>query len=106
MARFGNFICSGTIALAVAGAVLSGSGPAMAQMKGNFAAADANHDGRVTLLEFQAYATNRLMAVNGPRAQRFKQLSPQDQAARLQRRFERMDVGHKGYLVPSDWKST
>jgi len=71
-------------------------------MKGNFDDADANHDGRVTFQEYEAYTANRLMAANGPRVQSFKQLSPQEQAARLQQRFEKRDNGHKGYLDRND----
>ena len=82
---------------------LIGAGAAYAQMKGNFDDADANHDGRITLQEFEAFASNRLMAGNGPRAQRFKELAPQDQDARLQARFQKLDRGGKGYLDRSDW---
>jgi MipA family protein len=78
---------------------------AAAQPHGNFDDADANHDGRVTLQEFEAYATSRLMSANGPMAQKFKKLSPTEQTARLQQRFEEMDHGHKGYLDRSDWNS-
>lgn len=84
-------------------ATLAGTPLAQAQMKGNFDDADANHDGHVTLQEYEAYATGSLMARNGRLAQRFKQLSPQEQAARLQQRFDGMDKGHKGYLDRSDW---
>jgi Ca2+-binding EF-hand superfamily protein len=72
-------------------------------MRGNFGDADGNHDGHVDLQEFEAYATNRLMAANGVVAQRFKQLSPDEQVTRLQQRFDRMDRGHKGYLNRNDW---
>ena len=54
MSRFATIRRSETIALVLVGTILLGSGAAMAQMKGNFADADANHDGRVTLQEFQA----------------------------------------------------
>ncbi len=79
---------------------------AQAQMKGKFDDADVNHDGRVTLQEYQAYVTQRLTVRNGPVAQQFKQLSPQEQAARLQQRFETIDSGHKGYLSRSDWSGS
>jgi Ca2+-binding EF-hand superfamily protein len=85
---------------------LVGTPAAAAQLKGNFDAADANHDGRVTLQEYEAYATSRLMAANGRMAQRFKQLSPQEQAARLQQRFAKMDSAHKGYLDRNDWSGS
>jgi hypothetical protein len=64
---------SALVALGVA--ALIGATAAQAQMRGNFDDADANHDGRVTLEEFRAYATNRLMAANGLMAQKFKGLS-------------------------------
>ena len=89
-----------TVAMAVP---LLGTPPARAQMKGNFDDADRNHDGRVTLQEFETYAAARLTAANGPRAQRFKRLSPEQQTALLQQRFERMDRGEKGYLDRNDW---
>jgi hypothetical protein len=76
-----------------------------AQSRGNFDDADANHDGHVTLQEFEAYATKRLMSANGPMAQQFKKLSPTEQTARLQQRFETLDHGHKGYLDRNDWDS-
>lgn len=76
---------------------------ANAQMKGNFDAADANHDGRVTLQEFESYATQQLMSANGFRAQRFREMSPQQQQAVLQKRFTSMDHGSKGYLDRGDW---
>jgi Ca2+-binding EF-hand superfamily protein len=85
--------------------ILLGASTAHARMRGNFDEADANHDGRVTLQEFEAYVTRRLANVNGPRAQRFRQLSTQEQAARIQQRFNRMDPDHKGYLNRSNWES-
>jgi len=84
---------------------LVGTPGAQAQMKGNFDEADANHDGRVTLQEFESYAASRLTAANGPRAQRFKQLDPQLQGAVLQKRFDARDRGHKGYLDRGDWNA-
>jgi Ca2+-binding EF-hand superfamily protein len=75
-------------------------------MRGNFDDADANHDGRVTLAEFKDYLTKRLTAGNGPVAQRFKQLSPQEQADRLQKRFNKLDHGQKGYLDRNDWSGS
>jgi Ca2+-binding EF-hand superfamily protein len=88
---------------ALAAMSLLGTPLAQAQMRGNFDDADKNHDGRVTLQEFETYAAARLMAANGPRARRFKRLSPEQQATLLQQRFERMDRGEKGYLDRNDW---
>lgn len=91
---------------ALAIAVTLGCLPAaQARMRGSFDDADANHDGRVTLQEFVAYASQRLATANGPGAQRFHQLSAQQQSALLQRRFDRTDNGHKGYLDRNDWNS-
>ena len=78
---------------------------AQAQMKGDFDAADANHDGHVTFEEFATYAKQQLDAANGPKAQRFKQLSSQRQTKLLQRRFDKVDRGHKGYLDRDDWSA-
>ena len=87
--------------LVMAGVVLAtglaGARIANAQEK-PYCAADANHDGRVTLQEFESWATDRLMAADGPRAQRFKELTPQQQAAVLQHRFDKLDVNNQGYL--------
>jgi Ca2+-binding EF-hand superfamily protein len=76
---------------------------AQAQMKGNFDDADANHDGHVTLQEYKDYVSARLAAATGRIARKFQQLSPADQAARLQKRFTKMDHGQKGYLDRKDW---
>ncbi len=65
--------------------------------------ADANNDGRVTLQEYETYTTNRLMARDGPMAQWFKHLSPEEQSTRLKQRFEENGRGHKGYLDRKDW---
>jgi outer membrane protein len=83
--------------------LLVGTRVAHSQARWSFDEADVNHDGRVTLQEFETYATHRLMAATGPVAQKFKHLSPQDQEARLQKRFEKVDKGHKGYLDRADW---
>ena len=85
---------------------LMGACAAHAQMKGNFDDADANHDGHVTLQEYKDYVTARLASANGPIAQRFKQLSPEDQAQRLEKRFNKMDHGQKGYLDRKDWSGS
>jgi hypothetical protein len=87
-------------------ATLVGVSVAQAQMRGNFDDADMNRDGHVTLQEYENYVTSRLAAANGRLAQRFKKLSPQDQAARLQQRFEKMDHGKKGYLDRNDWSGS
>ena len=79
---------------------------AHAQMKGNFDDADANHDGKVTLQEYKDYVADRLSTANGRIARRFKQLSPEDQAQRLQKRFSKMDHGQKGYLDHKDWSGS
>jgi MipA family protein len=76
---------------------------ARAQMKGDFDAADANHDGRVTFEEFATSAKRQLDAANGAKAQRFKQLSSQQQTTLLRRRFDKVDRSHKGYLDRDDW---
>ena len=86
--------------------LVAGAPPAEARNLGRFAAADANHDGRVTLKEFEAYETARLMAANGPMAERFKALSPQEQAARIEQRFDKLDSDDKGYLDQADWNGS
>lgn len=97
----------GTLAKTALAAVLlvAGRPVAQAQIRGNFADADMNHDGHITLPEFDAYVANRLMSANGPLARRFRQLSPNQQAARLQQRFQKLDRAHKGYLDENDWSS-
>lgn len=75
----------------------TGARTASAQEK-PYCAADVNHDGRVTLQEFESWATSRLMAANGARAERFKQLTPEQQAAVLQHRFEKLDINQQGFL--------
>ena len=112
MNRFGKGRLLGSVALIVATCLLSACMVARAQMragggqmKGNFDDADVNHDGHVTLQEYQDYTTKRLEASNGRIATKFKQLSPEDQADRLQKRFQKMDHGNKGYLDRQDWNS-
>lgn len=85
---------------------LMGACATQAQMKGNFDDADANHDGHVTLQEYTDYVTGRLSSANGRIARKFKQLSPEDQADRLQKRFNKMDHGQKGYLDRKDWSGS
>lgn len=85
---------------------IMGACTAHAQMKGNFDDADANHDGHVTLQEYKDYVTSRLATADGRVAQRFKQLTPEEQAARLEKRFNKMDHGRKGYLDRKDWSGS
>lgn len=82
---------------------LAAGSAAQAQMKGNFDDADANHDGHVTLSEFETYVTNQLMAGTGKKAQKFQQMTADERNSRLQARFEQLDATHKGYLEKSDW---
>jgi Ca2+-binding EF-hand superfamily protein len=96
----------GTLGLLALAAMLAFAPMARAQMKGSFTTADANHDGQVTLPEFEAYATQMLANANGFRAQRFKAMTPQQQQAILQKRFAKMDQGNKGYLNQSDWPAS
>jgi Ca2+-binding EF-hand superfamily protein len=77
--------------------------PVQAQMRGNFDEADTNHDGKVTLSEFEAYTTSRLMARNSKLAMRFKALSPEEQQARIKQRFDTIDTDHNGYLDRKEW---
>ena len=90
----------------VAAVGIMGACTADAQMKGNFDDADANHDGHVTLQEYKDYVSSHLATANGRMAQRFKQLSPEEQAARLEKRFNKMDHGQKGYLDRKDWSGS
>lgn len=83
--------------------VLGSASAAQAQARGNFDDADSDHDGHVTWPEYQTYLTQRLTAADGPIAQRFKQLSPDEQVSRLKERFDRLDAAHKGYLDRKDW---
>jgi hypothetical protein len=76
-----------------------------AQMKGDFDAADANHDGHVTFDEFSTYAKQQLGGANSRRARRFKLLSTDQQDAALRKRFDQADRNHKGYLDRSDWSA-
>ncbi|MCQ9154193.1 EF-hand domain-containing protein [Acidomonas methanolica] len=69
----------------------------------SFQAADANHDGRVSQEEFEAFAKARLASSGGMRAAMFGRLPPEEQKARLDEKFAQMDSGGKGYLTPDDW---
>ncbi len=66
--------------------------------------ADADHNGRVTLQEYENFVGDRLMKAKGPQAQRFRSLDPEQQATILERRFHKLDKDHKGYLVPGDFQ--
>src|ERR1700748_952612 len=85
--------------LAVAGIAI----PAQAQMRGNFADADTNHDGKVSFQEYHAYASQQLRSRSGRMAQRFKSLSPQEQQTRLKQRFDAADSDHNGFLDRKEW---
>ncbi len=89
-----------TLLVATAMAVTA---PVQAQVKGNFDDADTNKDGHVSLQEFETYATQRLLAGTGRLARRFQQLSSEQQSARLEQRFNKLDRNHKGYLDKNDW---
>ena len=90
-----------TLALAAAVALML---PLAANAAGGrqFDKLDANRDGRVTQQEFMAATGQHLMTGSGKAAQRFQKLSPERQAAVLQRRFDKLDEGHKGYLTRDD----
>jgi hypothetical protein len=86
---------------------LLAASPALAAPKlGDFAMADTNHDGQISLQEFESYETQRLMQAHGMLAQHFQKLSPQQQQAALQKRFNKLDSGAKGYLNQNDWNRT
>lgn len=85
--------------------LFAATGAAHSQTRSSFDQADVNHDGRVTLQEFETYATSRLMAATGSAAQKFRHLSPREQQARLRKRFEKADKDHKGYLDRADWNA-
>ena len=92
-------------ALIVTGLFLCIVSAAYAQPDKRFERADANHDGRVTLQEYQTFVGNRLRKAKGPRAEKFRSLDPEQQAAVLQKRFQKLDREHKGYLSPEDFES-
>lgn len=71
---------------------------------GRFARADANRDGRVTFGEFESFMGARLMKAKGARGEKFRSLNPEQQVMVLQKRFQKLDHGHKGYLEPADWQ--
>jgi len=89
-------------AVAIAVIALCVASTAHAQSAKRFDRADANHDGRISLQEYEAFAGNRMMRAKGPHAEKFRSLDPEQQASVLQRRFRKLDHGGKGYLVPED----
>jgi Ca2+-binding EF-hand superfamily protein len=91
--------------LAIAALTCAAFVSAHAQMKGDFDAADSNHDGHVTFEEFATYAKQQLEDASGRKARKFRQLSAEQQTAALRKRFDRADQSHRGYLDRSDWNA-
>ncbi|HYC66242.1 MAG TPA: hypothetical protein VEC14_16045 [Reyranellaceae bacterium] len=87
--------------LAVAGICLAAA--AAEARDGRFERMDANHDGRVSLAEFDSFTSRKMMTGSGKAAAKFQQLNPQQRAKRIQRRFHRLDEGRKGYLTRDDF---
>ena len=75
---------------------------ASAQAVDRFARMDLDQDGKITLQEFETVVGNQFRQGKGRKAEFFRSLSPEKQAAILQKRFQRLDRGNKGYLVPDD----
>ncbi|MBB2168331.1 EF-hand domain-containing protein [Gluconacetobacter aggeris] len=105
--RIGAFVLLSPLILGTVGPALSdmafaqdGSGD---RRMASFQAADANHDGRVSQDEFEAFARARMASSGGMRAAMFSRLAPEDQKARLDEKFAQMDTSGKGYLTPDDW---
>ena len=73
---------------------------------GSFTDADTNHDGCVSLQEFETYETARLMAAHGFMAQKFQQMTPQEQSARLQAKFGQLNASGNGCLNPNEWSGS
>jgi hypothetical protein len=110
----GSLLCAGamgsvTIACgaALAGVALSGAAHAQDERDdrraASFKAADANGDDRVSQEEFEAFAKAQLANTGGMRAMMFNRLSPDDQKARLDERFAKMDTAGKGYVTMDEW---
>jgi Ca2+-binding EF-hand superfamily protein len=97
------FRLSAGLAALAAVVALTGTACVHAQNRGNFEDADTNKDGHVTLQEFEAYATRRLVNGSGRVARRFQKLTPEQQSTRLEQRFQKLDHDHKGYLDKNDW---
>jgi hypothetical protein len=90
-----------TLALAIS---LAAGAQAQPSSNARFSRADVNHDGRVTFQEYESFVGNRMMKAKGPRAEKFRSLNPEQQVSLLQKRFQKLDHGHKGYLEPADWQ--
>lgn len=73
-----------------------------AQSAKRFDRADANHDGRLSLQEYETFTGDRLMKAKGKFGQKFRSLDPEQQAAVLEKRFHKLDKDNKGFLVPAD----
>ena len=94
-------IVFGAVALCLAAPAVQAQ-PAPPQQSKRFARADADHDGRVNLQEFQNFAGDRLMKAKGKFGQKFRSLDPEQQAALLEKRFHKLDRDNKGFLLPAD----
>jgi Ca2+-binding EF-hand superfamily protein len=76
-----------------------------AEAGGRFDKVDVNRDGRVTLQEFEAHTTRQMANGQGKPAEKFRQLSAQQRARRIERRFQRLDEAGKGYLTRADFEA-
>ncbi len=94
---------SACAAVSIALMSLAAAPSAQAQMKESFEGADADHNGHVTLPEYEAYVEAMMSRRDGAMARRFKAMNPQEQMARLQQSFDKKDIGHKNYLSREDW---
>ncbi len=90
-------------AIAFAVIALCVASTAQAQSPRRFDRIDSDHDGRISLQEFESAMGNRLMKGKGRFAEKFRALDPEQQATALQRRFHKLDKDHKGYLIPGDF---
>ena len=70
----------------------------------SFSMADKNHDGKISFDEFDVYVRDYLRKKNNFESSGFFILSHTTQEEVLKDRFNKMDVGHKGYLLPNEWK--
>ena len=91
-----------TLALLAAAAIALGAAAAHAR-DGRFQRMDADHNGRVSFAEFDSFTTQKMMRGSGKQATKFRQLSPEKRARRIQRRFHRLDEANKGYLTRDDF---
>ncbi|MBV1838300.1 EF-hand domain-containing protein [Acetobacter estunensis] len=100
------------LASAVVGSLLSGCSAApkpgsseeLAERQSTFEKVDANHDGHISWDEFRVGVTAILEKENSWRAAGFRTMFPGQQQSILRSNFDKMDTGHKGYLVFSEWK--